>query len=68
MDFNNEFIAVCFVNYCFALLNQNKSYLQGATIIVFKLRKKLETTNSSLICESGIGIFTSLRFDFTLRC
>lgn len=61
MDFINEFIVVCFVSYCFALLNQ------GATRIVFRLRKELEITNSSLICESGIGIFTSLRFDFYIE-
>lgn len=41
MAFNNEFIAVCFVNYGFALLlNQNKSYLQGATGIIFRLKNK----------------------------
>lgn len=40
MVFNNEFIAVCFVNYGFALLNQNKSYLQGATEIIFRLKTK----------------------------
>lgn len=65
MDFNNDFIAACFVSYGFALLlNQNKSYLQGATRAAFGLRNKLVITNSPLFGESCICFL--LLWDFIL--
>lgn len=65
MDFNNDFIAACFVSYGFALLlNQNKSYLQGATRAAFGLRNKLAITNSPLFGESCICFL--LLWDFIL--
>lgn len=65
MDFNIDFIAVCFVSYGFALLlNQNKSYLQGATRAAFGLRNKLAITNSPLFGESCICFL--LLWDFIL--